>query len=72
MHEIVYVGGPRHGEREARPGDPFAAPVELRFPTFTPLGRRGEAVYCRREMADTPGAIAYIYDTDAETGQEAR
>jgi hypothetical protein len=57
---VVYIGGPRHGEVEAIPVEPLAAPSELRFPTFH-NGEIGEAVYRRQEQADTPGRIAYVY-----------
>lgn len=67
-HEVVYVGGPRHGEREAREGDAFTSPDELRFLTDNGvLGPRGVAIYRRVVEADTPGAIAYVYDQDRST-----
>lgn len=64
-HEVVYIGGPAHGDRLARPGHALDA-----APTLTVTCCRGNppelfsAVYVRREMADVPGAIAYVYDHD--------
>lgn len=70
-HEVVYMGGPRHGEREAREGDALSAPPTLEFPTFTATPRLanygvgGRAVYRLAPLADTPGALAYAYDEQA-------
>lgn len=67
-HEVVYVGGPRHGEREVRPGDVFSSPRTITFPTMhMPAGRHGEAIYRRAELADTPGAITYVYEVSEGT-----
>lgn len=61
-HEIVYVGGPRHGEREARQGDVFESPNLISLPTFNGRDmKNGTTFYERNPAADTPGAIAYVY-----------
>jgi hypothetical protein len=64
-HEVVYIGGLRHGEREARPGDPFEAPDTLTFPTCRLVRgepKRGRVTYRLNASADTPGALAYVFE----------
>jgi hypothetical protein len=68
-YEVVYIGGPRHGEREAREGDVFDAPVNLVFPVYKSyIEGGGEAVYTKRVAADTPGAIAYVFGGNRWSG----
>lgn len=59
-HEVAYVGGPMHGERETRRGGVFSAPDQVVFPVVT-HGTFSQAVYKMRPLADTPGAITYQY-----------
>lgn len=70
-HNVLYIGGPKHGECWTRDGDVFDAPKHLYFPTFE-IGRgAGEAIYEQRPLADTPGAITYIYAGErAEASKE--
>lgn len=66
-YEVVFVGGPLHGERRAMEGEILAAPAVLRCPRWEGYDKElGEAVYNRAELADTPGAITYVYEKGDE------
>ena len=63
MIEVVLIGGPRHGTRMMIDGDTLHAPPLLTFPEHVGHALLGEVLdvdYRRAELADTPGAIAYV------------